>query len=184
MVLIGLTGTMGAGKGTVVEYLVEQKGFLHFSARAFLVKEIERRGLPVNRDSMIMVSNDLRKAHSPSYIGEQLLKEAQQVEKPSIIESILTVGEAKFLKSEGAILLAIDADQRMRYERITARQSETDQVTFEHFVEQENKKMHSTDPTKHNVAGVMEMADAVIMNNGTLEELHEQIDRVLQHFGL
>ena len=40
MLIIGITGTLGAGKGTVVEYLVEKKGFDHYSVRAFLLKEI------------------------------------------------------------------------------------------------------------------------------------------------
>ncbi|MDR0438308.1 MAG: AAA family ATPase, partial [Bacteroidales bacterium] len=51
--IIGITGTIGAGKGTIVDYLVSQKGFLHFSVRDFLSEEIERRGLPVNRDTMV-----------------------------------------------------------------------------------------------------------------------------------
>ena len=28
MIIIGITGTLGAGKGTVVNYLVEKKGFV------------------------------------------------------------------------------------------------------------------------------------------------------------
>jgi dephospho-CoA kinase len=32
--IIGITGTDGAGKGAVVDYLVAQKGFTHYSGRA------------------------------------------------------------------------------------------------------------------------------------------------------
>lgn len=39
MHIIGITGTLGAGKGTIVEYLKDKKGFAHFSVREFL-KEI------------------------------------------------------------------------------------------------------------------------------------------------
>ena len=59
MIILGLTGTLGAGKGTVVEYLKE-KGFAHFSARAYLQEEIARRGLPNNRDSMVTIGNEFR----------------------------------------------------------------------------------------------------------------------------
>ena len=68
MITIGITGTLGAGKGTIVDYLVKEKGYVHFSVRDFIVEEIERRGLPINRDSMTMVGNDLRAQYSPSYI--------------------------------------------------------------------------------------------------------------------
>ena len=35
--IIGITGTLGAGKGTVVDFLKE-KGFRHFSVRDYLIK--------------------------------------------------------------------------------------------------------------------------------------------------
>ena len=60
MITIGITGTLGAGKGTIVDYLVKSRGFEHYSVRAFITEEIKRRGLPVNRDSMTQVGNDLR----------------------------------------------------------------------------------------------------------------------------
>ena len=66
--LIGITGTNGSGKGTVVDYLVMQKGFSHYSARMFLIEEIARRGLKQNRSSMREVANALRQEHEPQYL--------------------------------------------------------------------------------------------------------------------
>ena len=37
--IIGITGTLGAGKGAVVEFL-KQKDFKHYSVRNFLIEEI------------------------------------------------------------------------------------------------------------------------------------------------
>ena len=45
MNIIGITGTIGAGKGTIVDYLVKEKGYVHYSVRAFIAEEIQRRGL-------------------------------------------------------------------------------------------------------------------------------------------
>ncbi len=184
MTLLGITGTMGAGKGTLVSYLVEKKGFAHYSARAFLIAEIEKRGLPVDRESMIVVSNDLRATHSPSYIIETLFAQARERGQNAVLESVLTVGEAEFLKKEGVVLIAIDADRKVRYERICARGSETDYVSYETFVAQEERKMHSDDPAKHNVAGVMEMADIHLTNNGTVAELEQTIEKMLEERGV
>ena len=44
MIIIGITGTLGAGKGTIVDYLCKKRGFLHYSVREFLVEEIKNRG--------------------------------------------------------------------------------------------------------------------------------------------
>ena len=52
MITIGITGTLGAGKGTIVDYLVQNRGFVHYSVRAFLIEEIKRRGLEANRDTI------------------------------------------------------------------------------------------------------------------------------------
>ena len=35
MIVIGITGTLGAGKGTIVNYLIEEEGFDHYSVRGF-----------------------------------------------------------------------------------------------------------------------------------------------------
>lgn len=176
--LIGVTGTNGSGKGTVVEYLVMKKGFSHYSARMFLVEEITRRGLKQNRSSMRDVANSLRQEHEPHYLMERLYEMAKD-EPKAVLESVRTIGEAEFLKSKGAYLFAVDADRKLRYERITARGSETDHIDFDTFCEQEDREMASPDPWDMNVFGVMQMSDARIENNGTLEELHHQIDQAL-----
>ena len=73
MLIIGITGTLGAGKGTIVDYLINNKGFQHFSVRGFLLQEIRKRDLPENRDSMVIVANDLRKQNSPSFISFSIM---------------------------------------------------------------------------------------------------------------
>lgn len=179
MIIIGITGTIGAGKGTIVSYL-EAKGFGHYSSRKFIVAEIERRGMPVNRDSMTAVANDLRAAHSPSYIAEQLYKEAAFANTKAIIESIRTEGEVVELRKMGNFyLLAIDADPKIRYARIVSRGNETDHISFEKFTAEEAREMTSTDPTRQNLSRCIELADFRIINDGTIEELHRQIDAVL-----
>jgi len=183
MEVVWITGTLGAGKGTIVEYLVQKKDFQHLSVRAFLIQEIEKRGMPVNRDSMVIVANDLRAQYGPSYIVEQLYEQAVASTKNSIIESLRAVGEVEMLKGkENFTFFAIDADPKIRYERAVLRGSETDKISYEKFIEDEQKEMNNTDPTKQNIAKCMEMADHIFTNNWTLEELHKQIEDVINEF--
>lgn len=180
MLIIGITGTLGAGKGTIVDFLVREKGFLHFSVRAFISEEIIRRGKPVNRDSMVEVANDLRKQNSPSYITDCLFEEAVKTGKNSVIESIRTPGEVYSLKNKGKfILLAIDADPKIRYDRISQRKSETDHIDYETFLKNENREMSSDDPNAQNLSKCIELADFTLLNNGTIEQLNRQVEGIL-----
>jgi dephospho-CoA kinase len=180
MIIIGITGTLGAGKGTIVEYLVGKKSFLHFSVRAFLLKEIKIQGLPENRDSMFHLANQLRGQHGPSYITDRLYDQAIESGKNCVIESIRTPGEIFSLRSKGNfILLAVDALPEIRYERIRIRHSETDSVSYKTFLEDEEREMNPTDPNKQNIRKCIAEADYLLANNGSKEELIRQIDDVL-----
>lgn len=168
---------MGAGKGTIVDYLATHHGFKHFSVRGYLTKIINAQGKEVNRDSLTHTANELRAQNSPSFIAEELFREAQQSDTNCIIESIRTVGEVNALKAKGDfILFSIDSDRKLRYERIVIRGSETDKISFEIFSENEEREMSSTDPNKQNISACMKLADFHFTNNGTVEELYKQVD--------
>jgi dephospho-CoA kinase len=184
MLIIGITGTLGAGKGTIVDYLVQKKGFVHFSVRAFIAEEINKRGMAVDRDSMVIVANDLRKNNSPSYITDCLYEKAMKTGKNSIIESIRTPGEVFSLRTKGRFyLLAIDADPEIRYKRISLRNSETDNISFKTFIENEKREMNSSDPNAQNIKKCMDLADFKLWNNGTPEQLNHQVEEVLKEIG-
>ena len=177
--LIGITGTDGSGKGTVVDYLVKEKGFTHYSARAIWLEIFKERNIEPSRANMRLVANEMREKHGNDFVVShylRLLKEdgAQN----AIIESIRATAEAETLKSNGGILVAVDAGQEIRYARVQRRRSESDKVTLEQFIAHED--LETNDPNPHGMQKqkVIAMADFIIMNNGTLEELHAQIEEV------
>lgn len=181
MITIGITGTIGAGKGTIVDYLIQQRGFAHYSVRAFITDEINRRGLPLDRDSMTLVGNDLRATHSPSYIVEQLYHRAQLSGKNCIIESIRTPGEVAALRGkDNFYLFAVDADAHIRYDRVVLRGSETDHISFDTFLANERREMSSDDPNKQNLGVCISLADFRFNNDGSISDLQRQVEDVLQ----
>ncbi len=185
MLIIGITGTLGAGKGTIVDYLVQEKGFVHFSVRGFITEEIVRQGLPVNRDSMVTVANKLRAGNSPSYIIDQLYEQALITGKNCIIESIRTPGEVQSLVEKGNfVLFAVDADPMLRYDRIVMRNSETDRISFATFIENEEREMQSDDPNKQNIGKCIEKADCIFYNNSSVKDLHKRVEAELAELNI
>jgi len=180
MIIIGLTGTLGAGKGTVVDFLIQKLGYHHYSVREFLTNEIKRKGLEVNRDNMVSVANELRARYSPSYIVEQLYTKAKDSGQNCVIESIRTPGEVEMLaKQPNFHLFAVDADSKTRYNRISIRNSETDSITYEEFFQNEQREMNSDDPNKQNISKCIEMSEHTFFNNDSIEELYHQINKYL-----
>jgi dephospho-CoA kinase len=180
MIIIGITGTLGAGKGTIVDYLITQKRFSHFSVREFLTTEIHKRGLEVNRVSMTSVANELRAGNSPSFITDKLFEMAKMTGGNCVIESIRTPGEIESLRKKGKFyLFAVVAKTEFRFERIRQRASETDHIDFETFLSNEKREMTTNNPNNQNLKKCIGMADFIFENNGTQEQLIEKVTAVL-----
>jgi dephospho-CoA kinase len=180
--LIGITGTLGAGKGAAVDYLVTQKNYRHVSARAIWTKELNERGLPIDRDTMTVFANEQRARHGAAYFMKVALATVSSESEKVVIESVRTVAEVEMLRSRGGILLAIDADIKERYKRISGRKSSLDKVSYDVFVRQEKDEMMNNDPNKQNISRVMQMADYKINNNRPLKLLREEVEFFLKKY--
>lgn len=176
--IIGVTGTLGAGKTTVAKYL-ETKGFVHYSVRAFITEEIHRRQLTVDRDTLVNVGNELRLEYGPDYIIRTIIDIAKERNERAVIESIRAVSEATYLIAAGGILVSLDGDQKLRYERVIESSSQIVPVSFEQFVAQENRELHSSDVNKQSLQDVMLLAQFHINNSGSEALLHKEIDGII-----
>lgn len=181
--IIGITGSDGAGKGTVVEYLTEAHGYAHYSSRSFILEHIARAGLEPTRNQMRLTANELRKTYGNDFVVRQAYEAAERdgVSR-AVIESIRALAEAEYLKERGGILLAVDADQALRYGRVQARRSESDQVSFAEFQEHEALERNDPDPNGMQKAAVMARADHTIFNDGSFDELTAAVDDFLARF--
>lgn len=179
--IIGITGTNGAGKGAVVDYLVSQKGFIHYSVGDYLATILIERGLERDRSNLRAVGNELREKFGPGYLVERFSKEAlEKGESNIVIESIRSTGEALKLKEVGGALIVVDAERALRYERIHTRGSGKDHIDFDTFVEQEEREWYGAlGKNDMNIKAVIDMADYTILNNGTLPDLYREIEKVI-----
>lgn len=167
--IIGITGTSGAGKGTVAQYLNRHHKFTYFSVRNFFAGELVRQGKANTRANIAKVAAELKVAHGPTYALEQLLPSPHG--KHVVIESIRTPQEVEFLKAQGGMLWAVDANAEVRYQRTLKRDSLVEVVTHEQFMAKE--------VAEEGLKEVMHKADLLIMCDGSPEDVHGKVDQAL-----
>ena len=179
--IIGITGTIGAGKGTVVEYLKSHHNFSHYSVRDVLIEELNKRVIDLSRDSMVAIANELREKNGAGYFMEVLLKKAVEKGGNAVIESVRTTGEIETLRAKAPdfYLLAVDADPAVRYERIKKRGSSSDDVSYKKFLADEARESHHQEKWLQNLPACISEADFKLTDNGTFDDLHGQIDKIL-----
>jgi dephospho-CoA kinase len=184
--IIGIAGTIGSGKGTVVEYLKAQ-GFAQYSSSKLLGELVEKEGNQKIREFLAKMATRLQQEYPGGVVEKNYREKYLLGERGSaIFEAIHRQSEADFLKSIGGSIIGVDADIDIRYERISARQEgQKDEVTFEQFKEDARiEDEGGGDTTRdNNIRGVINSADVVIMNNGTHEDLFIQIDAALVKIG-
>lgn len=186
MKLIGIGGTNGSGKDTVARILAEEHGFLAVSVSDLLRAECERRGLSVERENLRMISAEWRREGG---LGVLVDKAAEEFERQGGVHAGLAVGslrnpgEVDRVHELGGTVVWVDADPRVRYERIMAAdrgRAGEDNVTYEEFIAQEEAEMsQSGDAATLNMGAVRAGADVELLNSAGRAEIEAQLSAIV-----
>jgi dephospho-CoA kinase len=172
---IGLTGTNGAGKGEVANYLME-KGYAYVSLSDEIREHLRRRGKETTRDQLIAAGNALRRRYGADILARRALK---KVKGRTVIDSIRNAIEVAFLRRHGDfILVAVDAPVELRYARVLERGREESASTLEEFIAKEKEEMTGGRDGQQ-LRRCLDSADVTIINDGTIEALHRRIEERL-----
>lgn len=180
-IVFGLTGKNASGKGTVAEIL-KKKNFTYHSLSDSLRDELKSLKKEETRENLIDIGNKLREQGGPGVLADKLMPKLNS-ENNHIVDSIRNPFEVISLRKETLLrrffLISVDANSRLRYDRLCSRGRIGDTDSWEKFVEQEKKEENNDDPNKQQLSRTMEMADYSIDNSGTLEELEAQVNRII-----
>lgn len=170
--LIGLTGTNASGKGEAAVFF-QTHGFAYFSLSDVIRDELRNQGLLINRDNLIRTGNELREEFGPDILARRIM---EKIERSSIIDSIRNPHEIRYLRSQGRfLLLAIDAPLEVRFTRAQRRGRDESAATLGEFAAKENQEK-TRDARAQQLETCMEMADHLILNQGTLEEFRHKLE--------
>jgi len=175
--IIGITGKNGSGKTEVANYL-KLKGFEYISLSDILREEAKKRNIRENRENLRNLGNELRKKFGPGILAELALKKIKP-DKNYCVDSIRNPNEiAELNKIKNFLLIGVKAKIELRYKRVLDRGRIGDNISFEKFKELEEKE-NSKEEEKQQLDKCLKIADKIIENNGTIEELHRKIDKIL-----
>ncbi len=179
--IVGITGTNGAGKDLVAEQFVAA-GFHRISLSDIIREELKVRRLPELRENTAMIGDELRKKD----LGELSRRALARVSSSenAVIVSIRTPAEVAVFREHGNFyFIAVDAAPKLRYERTRDRGREGDQVSYEYFLEHDHKERSGQEAHEQQIDNLFVLADCVILNNGTKEEFLNQIKNLIQKMG-
>lgn len=176
-IIIGLTGIIASGKDTVADYLVEKYQAEKISFSAPLRDILNRLYLPIDRAHM----SGLAQILIDKFGGDLLSKViAQEIEKSSkaifVLPNIRRESDYSALeKFPGFVLVGINTDPKVCYERLTKRSQNLDDKTktWEQF--EKDLKLS----TELRIPILAEKAPFKIDNNGSLTELYSQVDSLI-----
>lgn len=171
MNLIGLAGTNGSGKDTVGDVLSEQKNFLFVSVSDLLRDEAKKRKMPIEREVLRDISAQWRRESGLGVLVEKAVQEYNKFEGKYtglVVASLRNPGEADTVHDLGGKVVWVDANPKVRYDRLASRQrSSEDNKTFDEFIAEEQAEMsHQGDKATLNSSGVKEKADVFLENDG------------------
>ncbi len=174
--LIGLTGTNGAGKGEAALYF-ESKGYARHSLSDVLRDDLRSRGLEPSRDNLIRTGNELRERFGADILARRTT--AKAAGRPAVIDSIRNLAEVAFFRNQsGFILLAFDAPVDVRFRRVADRGRDESAGTLDEFRRKEDEE-RAGGATGQQLEACMAAADCLIVNDGTIEELHRKLEACL-----
>jgi dCMP deaminase len=178
---IGLTGYMGSGKGEIVKFL-QSKGFKQISLSDIVRREAKNQNLDETRENLQFIGNSLRTMHGAGVLGRKVKEEVEkQKDKNWVIDSIRNPKEIFELRKLPDFHMAgITAKEEVLIDRVLARNRTEGMNSKEEIIDKLNKEKGINEPQDgQQVKKCLEIADFLIVNEGTVYDMFKKIDHFI-----
>ncbi len=177
MIAVALVGMPGAGKSEAAA-VFEKSDFSRIRFGNITDDEVRRRGLELNEQNEKIVREDLRKKHGMAAYAKLNIPKIDAALKNgnAVLDGLYSWEEYLLLKEkyeEQLKVVAVYSPPLLRYSRLAGRDVRP-------LTRKEAESRDRAEIEKLNKGGPIAMADCVIINEGTLDELQEQARKVIR----
>ncbi|MCO6040993.1 AAA family ATPase [Thermococcus alcaliphilus] len=185
--IIGVVGKIAAGKTTIAKFF-EERGFCRVSCSDPLIDllthnlseyswlpEVPEKSEPT-RDKLIEYGRYLKETYGEDILIRLALDKKRNCENV-IIDGVRSRGEIEAIKKRGGFIIYVEARPEIRYERLKKRNAGKDKVikSFEDFL-----KADEAEEELYHTSNLKDLADFLIVNEGTLEELKAKVEDIIR----
>ena len=173
--IIAPVGLAGSGKSSAVEYLTE-KGFPKIYFGGVIYKAMDEAGIEKTWDNQQQFREEIRRREGKDFVIKRVIKNIHDLinagQNKIVLDGLYTWSEYKFLKHEfpgQVVVIAIVTPKYLRYQRMAKR---IERPMQPHEVDQRDwSEIENLEK-----GGPIAIADYFIINDGSLEQLHQKID--------
>jgi len=179
--IIGLTGTMACGKDVIADIL-KKKGFISLTLSDEVKEEAKTRGVEIIRENLQNIGNEMRKESGNGILAQRALRKVTDPQKNYVINGIRNTAEVAELKNWPSFyLIAVDAPQQMRFQRMIQRNHASDPKNFYDFMRLDAIDQGlNQDENGQQVKACIQLAEYHIFNEFSAERLTDKVTFMIQ----
>lgn len=176
--ILAVVGMSGSGKSVVIDQLTA-KGYPKIYFGGMILKEMEKRGIEINPENEKAFREEIRASEGNDWVVRQVIAEVKDLisagQKRIVLDGVYSWTEYQILKHEfpGCLtFLAVVVNKNLRHKRVstrTVRPLNTQEIQMRDKAEIENLEK----------GGPIAAADYYVLNNGTMDDLKNDVNAVL-----
>ncbi len=179
--IIAIVGMSGSGKSVVVDYLTG-KGYPKVYFGGMIYKEMEKRGIERSEDGETekKFREEIRRDEGADWVVRQVIAETKDLiaagQKRIVLDGVYSWTEYRILQHEfpGCMtFVGVVVDKKLRYKRVATRPGRA-------FDENAIRERDRSEIENLEKGGPIAAADYYLLNNGSVEELQGDLDKILQ----
>ena len=178
MKVIGTVGMPGSGKSVISQILKEKLNSFYIVMGDVIREEVMKEGLEPTPDNVQMIMITIRKREGNDIVAKRCIEKLKENEVKyewAIIEGLRGLEElSTFRKHLNFLLIAVHASPPTRFNRLKQRGRSDDPKNREMFDKRDLTEL------KVGIGSVIALADHILVNEGSKEDLFGKIDQLLE----